>query len=65
MVIQIILPALHSRPQLRYPQIKDTGIYECQISTTPPRGYPVFLSVVGKLKLTNFQVEAYGGRVKW
>lgn len=36
--------------QLRYPQIKDTGFYECQISTTPPRGYPVYLSVVGKLK---------------
>lgn len=36
--------------QLRYPQIKDTGIYECQISTTPPRGYPVYLSVVGELK---------------
>lgn len=34
--------------QLRYPQIKDTGIYECQISSTPPRGYPVYLSVVGE-----------------
>lgn len=36
--------------QLRYPQIKDTGIYECQISSTPPRGYPVYLSVVGELE---------------
>lgn len=61
-------------PQLKYPQIKDTGIYEwlvheserkqienrswtlnvfhifsnSQISSTPPRGYPVYLSVVGE-----------------
>ncbi|XP_044766582.1 zwei Ig domain protein zig-8-like [Coccinella septempunctata] len=32
--------------RIRYPQKKDTGIYECQISTTPPIGYPVHLNIV-------------------
>ncbi|CAG9815364.1 unnamed protein product [Phaedon cochleariae] len=32
--------------RLRYPQKKDSGIYECQISTTPPIGHFVFLSIV-------------------
>ncbi|KAF5299310.1 hypothetical protein FQA39_LY02483 [Lamprigera yunnana] len=32
--------------RIRYPQKKDSGIYECQISTTPPIGHPVYLTVV-------------------
>ncbi|XP_063991207.1 zwei Ig domain protein zig-8-like isoform X2 [Diachasmimorpha longicaudata] len=32
--------------KIRYPQRKDTGIYECQISTTPPVGYKVYLKIV-------------------
>ncbi|KAK6643745.1 hypothetical protein RUM43_000008 [Polyplax serrata] len=32
--------------RIRYPQRKDSGIYECQISTTPPIGHPVHLTVV-------------------
>ncbi|XP_058792192.1 zwei Ig domain protein zig-8-like isoform X2 [Phymastichus coffea] len=32
--------------RIRYPQRKDSGIYECQISTTPPIGHPVYLTVV-------------------
>ncbi|KAH0813153.1 hypothetical protein GEV33_009638 [Tenebrio molitor] len=32
--------------RIRYPQRKDSGIYECQISTTPPIGHPVFLTIV-------------------
>ncbi|CAG9802608.1 unnamed protein product [Chironomus riparius] len=32
--------------KLKNAQLKDTGIFECQISSTPPRGYPVYLSVV-------------------
>uniref|UniRef100_A0A182YDR8 Ig-like domain-containing protein n=1 Tax=Anopheles stephensi TaxID=30069 RepID=A0A182YDR8_ANOST len=31
---------------IRYPQKRDTGVYECQISTTPPVGHSMFLSVV-------------------
>ncbi|GJQ83482.1 hypothetical protein Trydic_g19274 [Trypoxylus dichotomus] len=33
--------------RIRYPQRKDSGIYECQISTTPPIGHPIHLTVVG------------------
>ncbi|KAL1506608.1 hypothetical protein ABEB36_005937 [Hypothenemus hampei] len=32
--------------RIRYPQKRDSGIYECQISTTPPVGIPVFLTIV-------------------
>ncbi|XP_020300275.1 zwei Ig domain protein zig-8-like isoform X2 [Pseudomyrmex gracilis] len=32
--------------KIRYPQRKDSGIYECQISTTPPIGRSVSLSVI-------------------
>ncbi|KAG5681144.1 hypothetical protein PVAND_010604 [Polypedilum vanderplanki] len=32
--------------KLKNAQLKDSGAYECQISTTPPTGYPVYLSVV-------------------
>ncbi|EDS37064.1 defective proboscis extension response [Culex quinquefasciatus] len=31
---------------IRYPQKRDTGVYECQISTTPPVGHSMHLSVV-------------------
>lgn len=34
--------------KIRYPQRKDSGIYECQISTTPPIGHSVHLTIVGK-----------------
>lgn len=33
--------------RIRYAQRKDSGVYECQISTTPPIGHFVFLNVVG------------------
>ncbi|CAH1166733.1 unnamed protein product [Phyllotreta striolata] len=32
--------------KIKYPQKKDTGIYECQISTTPPIGQFVYLTIV-------------------
>ncbi|XP_034943199.1 zwei Ig domain protein zig-8-like isoform X2 [Chelonus insularis] len=32
--------------KIRYPQLKDSGIYECQISTTPPIGYKVYVNIV-------------------
>lgn len=34
--------------KIRYPQRKDSGFYECQISTTPPIGHPVYLTIVGE-----------------
>ncbi|XP_049773993.1 zwei Ig domain protein zig-8-like [Schistocerca cancellata] len=35
--------------RIRYPQKKDSGVYECQISTTPPIGHQFFLNVVEPL----------------
>ncbi|XP_046399387.1 lachesin-like [Ischnura elegans] len=32
--------------QIRYPQRRDSGTYECQVSTTPPIGHSMYLSVV-------------------
>ncbi|XP_043277589.1 zwei Ig domain protein zig-8-like isoform X2 [Venturia canescens] len=32
--------------RIRYPQRKDSGLYECQISTTPPIGHMVYLTIV-------------------
>ncbi|XP_022208935.2 zwei Ig domain protein zig-8 isoform X1 [Drosophila obscura] len=32
--------------RIRYAQRKDSGIYECQISTTPPIGHAVYLNIV-------------------
>ncbi|XP_037912872.1 SPEG neighbor protein-like isoform X2 [Hermetia illucens] len=32
--------------QIKYAQKKDTGAYECQLSTTPPKGVVVYLMVV-------------------
>lgn len=34
--------------QIRYPQIRDSGYYECQVGTTPPIGHAMVLTVVGE-----------------
>lgn len=39
--------------RIRYAQRKDSGIYECQISTTPPIGHSVYLNIVGEC--TNYE----------
>lgn len=38
--------------QIKYPQIRDSGIYECQISTTPHISQYIHLQVVGKWPTT-------------
>jgi len=55
--------ALHSphtedwQLRVKYPQRKDTGVYECQISTTPPIGHFVHLHVVGNSYNQFFQAK--------
>ncbi|PSN47246.1 hypothetical protein C0J52_24964 [Blattella germanica] len=38
--------------QIKYPQHRDSGIYECQISTTPHMSHFIHLNVVGESYLT-------------
>uniref|UniRef100_A0A1A9X015 Ig-like domain-containing protein n=1 Tax=Glossina brevipalpis TaxID=37001 RepID=A0A1A9X015_9MUSC len=38
--------------RIRYAQRKDSGTYECQISTTPPIGHSVYLNIVVGVRCT-------------
>jgi len=54
--------------RIRYPQRKDSGIYECQISTTPPIGHPIHLSIVGKFSRSicrNVRRRATVSETRW
>lgn len=42
--------------QIRFPQIRDSGWYECQIGTNPPIGLSMMLTVVGKFEKRGFSV---------
>ncbi|KYM97663.1 hypothetical protein ALC62_11654 [Cyphomyrmex costatus] len=37
--------------QIKYPQHRDSGIYECQVSTTPHMSHLVHLNVIGNVEL--------------
>ncbi|ODN00138.1 Lachesin [Orchesella cincta] len=41
---------------IKYPQHRDSGIYECQISTTPHLSHYVHLNVVGSLLAPTHEV---------
>ncbi|CAD6230347.1 GSCOCG00012165001-RA-CDS, partial [Cotesia congregata] len=45
--------------KIRYPQRKDSGFYECQISTTPPIGHPVYLTIVEPVTIIVGQPDLY------
>lgn len=37
--------------EIKYPQLRDSGYYECQVSTTPHMSHIVYLDVIGKFFL--------------
>ncbi|PRD27732.1 UNVERIFIED_CONTAM: hypothetical protein NCL1_34502 [Trichonephila clavipes] len=39
--------------QVKYPQSKDGGVYECQVSTVPKMSHFVNLNVIGRCFLNN------------
>lgn len=45
--------------QIKYPQIRDSGIYECQISTTPHISQYIHLQVVGECDLITTNVSSF------
>ncbi|CAB0012766.1 unnamed protein product [Nesidiocoris tenuis] len=48
--------------QIRFPQIRDSGIYECQVGTSPPIGLTMMLTVVGIL---NQKIRFWDRQLKW
>lgn len=40
--------------QIKYPQLRDNGVYECQINTEPKMSLSYTLNVVGECYHTNF-----------
>ncbi|EAA03800.4 AGAP002135-PA [Anopheles gambiae str. PEST] len=45
--------------QIKYPQHRDSGIYECQISTTPHMSHFVHLNVIGKHRSPTAQPSSW------
>lgn len=39
--------------QIKYPHLRDNGVYECQINTEPKMSLSYVLNVVGKTRATN------------
>lgn len=58
--------------QIKFPQIRDSGIYECQVNTEPKMSLPFRLNVIGEYFLyadifdnLNFEVKNDGVGVNW
>lgn len=45
--------------QIRYPQRRDSGFYECQVSTTPPIGHSMYPSVVEPITIIIGEPDMY------
>ncbi|XP_044584865.1 neurotrimin [Cotesia typhae] len=48
--------------EVKYPQLRDSGTYECQVSTTPPIGHSMHLSVVEPVTTVIGEPEMYINR---
>ena len=48
--------------KIHYVQHRDAGRYECQVSTTPPLSYSVYLSVVGRINITHLLPGGFSDR---
>lgn len=46
--------------QIKYPQHRDSGIYECQISTTPHMSHFIYLNVIGEFLIFFYIMDLEG-----
>lgn len=44
--------------EIKYPQLRDSGYYECQVSTTPHMSHIVYLDVIGEFFLNIFSCHS-------